>query len=190
VDASLLLTLSFPAFASHEDRLVEQTKQNVVNRLRCKMGFKRFTRDGFLSKNEDKSRRYYHSGELKEFEGLECEWPLFFIAMIIDGVFKNNNEQIEEFQNDLRRCLRTDVNGDPVVTMYYAPDGDGSYMRAPSQSLFLWGQSFFIIAQLLTAGLLHINELDPIRRYLPSYNRPRRAGRYSAFQVSWNRGSM
>jgi len=188
VDASLLLTLSFPAFASHEDRLVEQTKQNVVNRLRCKMGFKRFTRDGFLSKNEDKSRRYYHSGELKEFEGLECEWPLFFIAMIIDGVFKNNNEQIEEFQNDLRRCLRTDVNGDPVVTMYYAPDGDGSYMRAPSQSLFLWGQSFFIIAQLLTAGLLHINELDPIRRYLPSYNRPRRAGRYSAFQVSWIRG--
>ncbi|XP_039227671.1 probable phosphorylase b kinase regulatory subunit beta isoform X2 [Drosophila yakuba] len=183
VDASLLLTLSFPAFASHEDRLVEQTKQNVVNRLRCKMGFKRFTRDGFLSKNEDKSRRYYHSGELKEFEGLECEWPLFFIAMIIDGVFKNNNEQIEEFQNDLRRCLRTDVNGDPVVTMYYAPDGDGSYMRAPSQSLFLWGQSFFIIAQLLTAGLLHINELDPIRRYLPSYNRPRRAGRYSAFQA-------
>lgn len=41
----------------------------------------------------------------------------------------------------------------------------------------------FILAQLLTAGLLHINELDPIRRYLPSYNRPRKGGRYSAFQV-------
>lgn len=47
------------------------------------------------------------------------------------------------------------------------------------------GQSLFIIAQLLTAGLLHVNELDPIRRYLPSYNRPRKGGsRYSAFQVS------
>ncbi|XP_037960630.1 probable phosphorylase b kinase regulatory subunit beta isoform X2 [Teleopsis dalmanni] len=182
VDASLLLTLSFPAFASHEERLVEQTKHNVITRLRSKKGFKRFSRDGFLSKFEDKNRRYYHTGEIKDFEGNECEWPLFFIVMIIDGVFKNNNEQIEEYQNELRCCLHTDAYGDPVVTMYYAPDGEGSYVRAPSQSLFLWGQSLFIIAQLLTAGLLHINELDPIRRYLPSYNRPRRAGRYSAFQ--------
>ncbi|KAL9924471.1 probable phosphorylase b kinase regulatory subunit beta isoform X1 [Glossina fuscipes] len=182
VDSSLLLTLSFPAFASHEERLVEQTKQNVISRLRSKKGFKRFSRDGFLSKVEDKSRRYYHTGEIKDFEGYECEWPLFFIAMIIDGVFKNNNEQIEEYQNELRKCLHTDAYSDPVVTMYYAPDGEGSYIKAPSQSLFLWGQSMFIIAQLLTAGLLHINELDPIRRYLPSYNRPRRAGRYSAFQ--------
>lgn len=92
---------------------------------------------------------------------------------------------------------------DPVVSMYFAPDGEGMYVRAPSQSLFLWGQSVFLIgklipsshlivysnfyyfkAQLLTAGLLHINELDPIRRYLPSYNRPRKGGRYSAFQVT------
>lgn len=103
--------------------------------------------------------------------------------MIIDGVFKNNNEQIEEYQAELRRCIYTDANGDPVVSMYFAPDADGVYIRAPSQALFLWGQAVFIITQLLTAGLLHINELDPIRRYLPSYNRPRRAGRYSAFQV-------
>lgn len=52
--------------------------------------------------------------------------------------------------------------------------------------LFLWNQAMFVLAQLLTAGLLHINELDPIRRYLPSYNRPRKGGRYSAFQVSRN----
>lgn len=58
VDASLLPTLSFPAFASHEERLVEQTKTNVVNRLRGKHGFKRFSRDGYLSTLEDKTRRY------------------------------------------------------------------------------------------------------------------------------------
>lgn len=67
--------------------------------------------------------------------------------------------------------------------MYFAPDEFDGYTRAPSKPLFLWGQSVFIIAQLLTAGLLHINELDTIRRYLPSYNRPRKGGRYSAFQV-------
>lgn len=67
--------------------------------------------------------------------------------------------------------------------MYYAPDEFDGYTKSPSKPLFLWGQSVFIIAQLLTAGLLHINELDTIRRYLPSYNRPRKGGRYSAFQV-------
>lgn len=68
--------------------------------------------------------------------------------------------------------------------MYYAPDGEDGYNRSPPGSVFLWGQAVFIIAQLLTAGLLHINELDTIRRYLPSYNRPRKGGRYSAFQVN------
>jgi phosphorylase kinase alpha/beta subunit len=66
----------------------------------------------------------------------------------------------------------------------------GSQVRQPSsegsgvKGMFLWNQAMFVIAQLLTAGLLHINELDPVRRYLPSYNRPRKGGRYSAFQVS------
>lgn len=72
--------------------------------------------------------------------------------------------------------------------MFYVPDGEGMYTRgSSSQAIFLMGQSLFVIAQLLTAGLLHVNELDPIRRYLPSYNRPRKGGsRYSAFQVSIN----
>ncbi|XP_037042140.1 probable phosphorylase b kinase regulatory subunit beta isoform X2 [Bradysia coprophila] len=182
VDASLLPTLSFPAFASHEERLVDLSKNNVVKRLRSAKGFKRFSRDGYLSRLEDKKRRYYNNGEIKDFEGNECEWPIFFTFMIIDGVFKMNNEQVEEYQAELRKCMYSDENGDPVITMYFAPDGNGGYQRSPSKSLFLWGQSVFIIAQLLTAGLLHINELDMIRRYLPSYNRPRKGGRYSAFQ--------
>lgn len=57
MDASLIPTLSFPAFASHEERLVDLSKNNVVKRLRGKMGFKRFSRDGHLSRLEDKKRR-------------------------------------------------------------------------------------------------------------------------------------
>lgn len=57
---------------------------------------------------------------------------------------------------------------------------------SPGGGLFLWAQAMFVVAQLLTGGLLHVNELDPIRRYLPSYNRPRKGGRYSAFQVICN----
>lgn len=127
--------------------------------------------------------RFYNQGEVKDFEGNECEYPLFYTFMIIDGVFRTNTEQIEEYQAELRNCMHADANGDPVIIHYYAPDGEGGYTKPVEGPLFLWGQSVFIIAQLLTSGLLHINELDAIRRYLPSYNRPRKGGRYSAFQV-------
>jgi len=100
---------------------------------------------------------------------------------------------------------------DPVIPMYYyvpmehleternepcsayrLPSDEGRSPKSADQEapIYLWNQAMFVIAQLLTAGLLHINELDPIRRYLPSYNRPRRAGRYSAFQVKEKKTSQ
>ena len=86
---------------------------------------------------------------------------------------------------------------DPVLPEYfyvteqnisYEQSEPGSQPRMSSEcgkgsNLFMWGQSLYIISQLLYEGLLHINELDPIKRFLPSYNRPRKGGRYSAFQV-------
>lgn len=55
--------------------------------------------------------RYYGQGEIKDFEGNECEWPIFYTFLIIDGVFKNNAEQIEEYQSELRACIYADQNG-------------------------------------------------------------------------------
>lgn len=115
VDASLLPTLSFPAFASHEERLVDQTKANIVNRLRGKKGFKRYNRDGHLCRLEETSRRYYHKSEILHFEGAECEWPMFYTFMIIDGVFKNLTDQIEEYQMELRKCMFSDANGGKTI---------------------------------------------------------------------------
>lgn len=101
----------------------------MVNRLRGKKGFKRFSRDGYLSRLEDKAKRYYswdsknccllicincryyNQGEVKDFENNECEWPIFYTFMIIDGVFKSNSEQIEEYQAELRSCIYADQNG-------------------------------------------------------------------------------
>lgn len=54
---------------------------------------------------------YYNNGEIKDFEGNECEWPIFYTYMIIDGVFKNSTEQIEEYQAELRKCMYADDNG-------------------------------------------------------------------------------
>ncbi|XP_018326902.1 probable phosphorylase b kinase regulatory subunit beta isoform X2 [Agrilus planipennis] len=193
VDASLLLTISFPAFATHEDVLYNQTKTNVLSKLKGTCGFKRFSRDGYKTIIEDPKKRYYNVGEIKNFENVECEWPLFYMLMIIDGVFKSSPEQIEEYQDLLKARMFRDSFGDPIIPMcFYVPEDQleqernepNTILRSPCkiQGLFLWNQAMFVLAQLLTAGLLHINELDPIRRYLPSYNRPRKCGRYSAFQ--------
>uniref|UniRef100_A0A0A9Y8S2 Phosphorylase b kinase regulatory subunit n=2 Tax=Lygus hesperus TaxID=30085 RepID=A0A0A9Y8S2_LYGHE len=198
VDASLIPTISFPAFASHEVTLTKETMDQVTSSLRGAKGFKRFARDGYKCILEDPSRRFYLAGESKEFENIECEWPMFFILMIIDGMFKTLPGQVEEYQKLLQNVLRKDKNGDPTVPMYfYLPKSaldeeranPGSQTKVASDigsgdhhPNFLWNQSLFVISQLLTAGLLHITELDPIRRYLPSFSRPRKTGRYSAFQ--------
>ena len=59
------------------------------------------------------------------------------------------------------------------------PDSDGTSYN----SMYLMGQSVLLITQLLLGGLLQVHELDPLRRYTPSYERNRKMGRYSVFQV-------
>lgn len=107
-------------------------------------------------------------------------------------------EQVEEYKKLLKKRMRHDHRGDPIIPKYfYVPRESADYEKlepgsqlrqaseeGSSDNLFLWGQSLYIIASLLAEGLVHVNELDLIRRYLPSYNRPRKmGGRYSAFQV-------
>lgn len=65
VDASLIPTISFPAFATHEEVLCVETKANVVHRLKGRYGFKRFCRDGYKCVLEDSNRRHYRNGETK-----------------------------------------------------------------------------------------------------------------------------
>lgn len=195
-DSSLLPTISFPCFATHDEHLYNRTKDKIVRKLQGTYGFKRFLRDGYGTAVEDTTRQYYEQGETKEFENIECEWPLFFLYMILDGIFKGNDEQIKKYRHLLHPRLKVDRYGNAVVPKYfYVPTlcieaerrEPGSQKRIPSDegdadNLFLHGQALYIMSELLVDGLLHINELDPIRRYLPSYNRPRKTGRYSAFQ--------
>lgn len=125
VDAALLPTVSFPAFATHEEHLVQLTKNNILRRLQGKCGFKRFSRDGYKCVLEDPNRRYYHEGELKEFDGIESEWPLFYVMMIIDGVFRTLPDQVEEYQKLLKARIYMDEFGDPVIPWYYYVPREG-----------------------------------------------------------------
>ena len=64
-DASLLPTVSWPAFAIHEETLIENTLGKITRKLRGKYGFKRYLRDGRYTVLEDKTRKYYRPEEIK-----------------------------------------------------------------------------------------------------------------------------
>ncbi|NXS21828.1 KPBB kinase, partial [Mystacornis crossleyi] len=179
-DAALLPCVSYPAFALDDEVLFGQTLDKIIRKLKGKYGFKRFLRDGYRTALEDRTRRYYKPAEIKLFDGIECEFPLFFIFMIIDGVFRGNPAQVKEYQDLLDPLLQHTPEGCPVVPKYYYVPADfvelekkspGSQRRFPSNSgrdgkLFLWGQAMYIIAKLLVDNLVSPKDLDPIGRYV------------------------
>ena len=61
-------------------------------------GLIRFNKDGFGSVIEDPNRCLYLPAELKKFDGIESEWPVFFAFLLIDAKFKNNDCAAERFR--------------------------------------------------------------------------------------------
>uniref|UniRef100_UPI0037E7D42A phosphorylase b kinase regulatory subunit beta isoform X3 n=1 Tax=Semicossyphus pulcher TaxID=241346 RepID=UPI0037E7D42A len=192
-DAALLPTISYPAFAVDDDALYSQTLDKIVRKLRGKYGFKRFLRDGYRTANEDKKRRYYKTAEMKLFDGIECEFPIFFIYMMIDGVFRGNKAQVKEYQELLEPIIFQSFEGHAVIPKYYYVPADfveaeqnkhGSQKRFPSNSgrdgkLFLCGQALFNIAKLLVDELISPKDIDPIHRYVPRQDQRNVSMRYS-----------
>ncbi|XP_052004976.1 phosphorylase b kinase regulatory subunit beta isoform X2 [Xyrauchen texanus] len=192
-DSALLPCISYPAFAVDDDALYSQTLDKIVRKLKGKYGFKRFLRDGYRTANEDKNRRHYKPAEMKLFDGIECEFPIFFIYMIIDGVFRENPAQVKEYQELLEAVIFQSSEGHAVIPKYYYVPADfveaeqkkhGSQKRFPSNSgrdgmLFLWGQALYNIAKLLVDGLISPNDIDPIHRYVPRQAQRNVSMRYS-----------
>ncbi|XP_074644676.1 phosphorylase b kinase regulatory subunit beta-like isoform X2 [Tubulanus polymorphus] len=190
-DASLIPVLSWPAFALHEKKLRNRTLDKLKRKLNGKYSLKRFLRDGYKTVLEDKNRKYYRPAEIKTFDGIECEWPLFDVFLLIESCYFGSSADMDHYQNKVKSLLQKTNDGFVLPKYYYVPKesieaekaNPGSQERLPSQDgLFLWGQALFIISQLLYNQLLYIGEVDPIRRFLPAGNRPRPNVRYSCFQ--------
>lgn len=98
-DASLLPTISWPFFATHDDILYTNTKMKMLKKLKGSYGIKRFLRDGYGSILENKDNIYYKPEETKLYENIECEWPLMVCFLIIDGIFKGNDNQVKEYHS-------------------------------------------------------------------------------------------
>ncbi|XP_015481622.1 phosphorylase b kinase regulatory subunit alpha, skeletal muscle isoform isoform X4 [Parus major] len=150
VDASVLSVISYPAFAVEDSELVEITKQEIITKLQGRYGCCRFLRDGYRTPKEDPKRLYYEPAELKLFENIECEWPLFWAYLMIDGIFTGNMEQVdEEYRNP--------------HTVDRIPMGKLPHM---------WGQSLYILGCLMAEGFLAPGEIDPLNRRFTTVPKP------------------
>ncbi|XP_057351502.1 phosphorylase b kinase regulatory subunit alpha, skeletal muscle isoform isoform X3 [Manis pentadactyla] len=182
VDASLLSVISFPAFAVEDNQLVELTKQEIITKLQGRYGCCRFLRDGYKTPKEDPNRLYYEPSELKLFENIECEWPLFWTYFILDGVFSGNTEQVQEYREALEAVLIKGKNGVPLLPELYSVPSDKideeyqnphTVDRVPMGKLpHMWGQSLYILGSLMAEGFLAPGEIDPLNRRFSTVPKP------------------
>uniref|UniRef100_UPI00398E4BF5 phosphorylase b kinase regulatory subunit alpha, skeletal muscle isoform-like isoform X7 n=1 Tax=Pristiophorus japonicus TaxID=55135 RepID=UPI00398E4BF5 len=182
IDAGLLSIISYPAFAVENIDLVELTKQEIIAKLQGRYGCCRFLRDGYRNPKEDPTRLYYEPAELKLFENLECEWPLFWTYMILDGLFNKNTQQVEEYREALDGVLVMQENGVRLVPELYCVPADKvdeecqnphTVTRVPMGKLsHMWGQSLYILGSLVSEGFLAPGEIDALNRRFATVPRP------------------
>ncbi|XP_026572482.1 phosphorylase b kinase regulatory subunit alpha, skeletal muscle isoform isoform X2 [Pseudonaja textilis] len=182
IDASLLSIISYPAFAVEDTAVVEKTKEEIIAKLQGRYGCCRFLRDGYRTPKEDPSRLYYEPAELKLFENIECEWPLFWTYLVIDGLFSGNAEQVQEYREALEGVLVKGKNGLRLVPeLYCVPlekvEEEYSHPhtvdRLPMGKLpLMWAQSLYILGCLMAEGFLAPGEVDPLNRRFSTVPKP------------------
>ncbi|XP_036379065.1 phosphorylase b kinase regulatory subunit alpha, skeletal muscle isoform-like [Megalops cyprinoides] len=182
VDAGVLSIISYPAFAVDDIDLVNITKEEIISKLQGRYGCCRFLRDGHKTPKEDPSRLYYESSELKLFENIECEWPVFWAYLILDGIFYNSPEQVMEYREALDAILIKQKDGLRVMPELYSVPADKvdeeyvnphSVERVPMGKCPLkWAQSLYILGNLLAEGFLAPGEVDPLNRRFSTIPKP------------------
>ena len=166
--------ISFPAFAVEDVQLIERTRDDIINKLQGRYGCKRFLRDGHQTVLEDKHRLHYEPSELKQFEHIECEWPLFFTYLVLDGLFRGDKEQVKHYQERMESLLVERKGLRLLPELYYIPAENIeaekmaplSQKRLPNENIpLVWAQGLYLLGCLLSEGLLSVGDIDPLGRY-------------------------
>lgn len=181
-DAALLSIISYPAFALDDLNLINLTRNEILTKLQGRYGCCRFIRDGYKTAKEDPTRLHYEPWELKVFENIECEWPLFWCYLIIDGIFYSNEEQVDLISANLEEVLIKDEEQIKLVPELYAVPAykvEEEYRNPKSQDRVplgkiphLWAQSLYIVGKLLKDNLIAAGELDPLNKRLVMQPKP------------------
>nr|Q9W6R1.1 RecName: Full=Phosphorylase b kinase regulatory subunit alpha, liver isoform; Short=Phosphorylase kinase alpha L subunit [Takifugu rubripes]AAD28794.1 phosphorylase kinase alpha 2 subunit [Takifugu rubripes] len=182
IDAGLLSVISFPAFAVEDADLVTITKSEIINKLQGRYGCCRFIRDGYHCPKEDPTRLHYDPAELKLFENIECEWPVFWTYLILDGIFAEDQVQVQEYREALEGVLIRGKNGIKLLPELYTVPFDkveeeyrnphSVDREATGQLPHMWEQSLYILGCLLAEGFLAPGEIDPLNRRFSTSFKP------------------
>lgn len=173
-DAALLSAIGFPSFAVDDANLRRVTHDKVTRLLEGRYGMKRFLRDGHQTVVEEEGRLHYELEELATFEGIECEWPLFFAYAGLNAAFGGDLETARAYADRLS-ALRVTVDGQRGLPELYLVPRDavdaersrpGSQDRVPGDNVpLIWAESLAAILDLVVDGHLPIASLDPLERH-------------------------
>uniref|UniRef100_A0A5F9DPF8 Phosphorylase b kinase regulatory subunit n=1 Tax=Oryctolagus cuniculus TaxID=9986 RepID=A0A5F9DPF8_RABIT len=173
IDAGLLSIISFPAFAVEDANLVNVTKSEIISKLQGRYGCCRFLRDGYKTPREDPNRLHYDPAELKLFENIECEWPVFWTYFIIDGIFNGDALQVQEYQEALEGILIRGKDGIRLVPELYAiPPNKVTRWRRLCATLPELSESLLVVLLLFPQGFLATGEIDPLNRRFSTSVKP------------------
>lgn len=175
VDAAVLAAISFPGFAVSDPEVVARTRRVIISKLQGRYGLKRFLRDGHQTAVEDLSRIYYDPHELRVFEEIESEWPLFYTYLLLDAIFSDDVAAIEEYREKLER-----VSVDPSTLGGFDPHQDvdpanppppprrASNTPAPKDNFRLLPELYFVPKSLVEAERANPGSQDRV----PNENMP------------------
>ncbi|NEQ45576.1 MAG: glycosyl hydrolase family 15 [Leptolyngbya sp. SIOISBB] len=174
VDAAVLSIIGYPAFAIEDAELVTRTRTKIIDKLQGRYGCKRFLRDGHQTVIEDTTRLHYESAELQQFEHIECEWPLFFTYLYLDGLFRNDLAAMQFYRQRLEAIAVPKDGLKLLPELYYVPEeaiaaereNPGSQSRQPNDNVpLIWAQSLFLLGQLIEDQLITPGDIDPLSRH-------------------------
>lgn len=172
-DAALLSIIGFPAYAVESKKLVKKTKEKIIKKLAGNYGCKRFLLDGHQSSIEDHTRLHYEKEELRAFENIESEWPLFFTYLLLDALMREDEEEIKLYKKKLEPLFVEEDGEKLLPELYIVPkefveaekENPGTQKRVPNENLpLVWAQSLYLISEMMLDGVLLPSDIDPLNR--------------------------
>lgn len=175
-DAALLSVIGFPAFALQDRDRAASVREEIVRKLEGRYGLKRFLRDGHQTVLEDEGRLYYEEEELKRFENIESEWPLFFAYLYLDAIFRRDEKATALYRSRLDKVLVERDGMRLLPELYFVPAQSvaleqakpHSQERVPNDNVpLVWAQSLYLLGAMIEDGVLRRADLDPMGRRHP-----------------------
>ena len=172
-DAALLSIIGYPAYAVEDEKLLDLTKAAILDKLVGPYGLKRFLLDGHQSGIEDPSKLHYEPSELRKFEYIEPQWPLFYTYLLLDALMRHDTQKIKEYKKKLDSlCIEKD--GQKLLPeLYFVHSKDieaekknpNSKERIANENLpLVWAQSLYMLSDMIIDGILDVDDIDPLKR--------------------------